>query len=474
MSRLSREFPLLPKHALPLVMLFPAVCCMPSACDRNGWREPAGVIVIVMDTARSENFSCYGYDRSTSPHIDALAKEATLYANAMASSPWTVPTHASIFTGKDPFEHGAHRIDSLKTSKDEFANPLHEKHTTLAETFEANRFATGAFIANEAYINQRYQMDQGFQTFRTRHTSSDSINEMVYQWLDTLSTKRFFLFINYMDTHTPYNARLREDFLAEPAANDKGQLQRQLFLIFMHPQPVQQRDKIRELQRRVIDQYDTAIANLDEQIGLLCDFLKQKGLYQQSMIVLTSDHGEMFGEHDLVSHGQDVYQQLLWVPLIIKNAGQTKPHRIETLCSTSDIPQMIFSRFPRGSIQMNISDFPNIPGEHPVIAENYFAHPAVLTLNPRERNFDRVRTVIFDWPYKYIHSSDNKHELYDLETDKKEKTNVLADNPNIAEKLQNLLADFQNSRPQFKQITRQDRLTEEEIKKIKALGYVGD
>jgi arylsulfatase A-like enzyme len=277
-----------------------------------------------------------------------------------------------------------------------------------------------------------------------------------------------------MDTHAPYNARPRPGFLAEPAPNDRGQLQRQLLVIFMHPQPIQYRKKLAELQQAVIDQYDTAIANLDEQIGLLFEYLKSKGLYDRSMIVLTSDHGEAFGEHDLVSHGQDVYQQLLWVPLIIKYPEQTKPRRMKTLFSTSDIPRLIFSQFPEDSLQIDLSDFPNVPGEHPIIAENYFAHPAILKMNPWERNFDRIRTAIFDWPHKYIHSSDGQHELYDLSADEGEATNLIAEKHAIAERLAKRLSEYQNSRPRFEDITKQDRLTEKEIEQLKSLGYIGE
>jgi arylsulfatase A-like enzyme len=474
MTRLLKYSLLFKNNVFLLAVSLLSISCAFAACERKGGKNATGVILIVMDTARAENFSCYGYHRPTSPNIDAFAEEASLYTNAMASSPWTVPTHASIFTGKDPFEHGSHRIDSLKTSEDEFANPLHESHTTLAEVFETKGFATGAFIANEAYVNERYQLDQGFQTFHTRHTTSDSINAMVYQWLDTLSTDRYFLFINYMDTHTPYNTKPRPGFLEKPAPDDKGQLRRQLFLIYMHPQPNHDEDKIRELQQKAVDQYDTAIANLDEQIGLLFKYLKEKGHYQQSMIVLTSDHGEAFGEHDLVSHGKDVFQQQLWVPLVIKDPDQTKSRRIKALSSTSDIPHIIFSQFPQDFLRTDISDFPNIPGEHPVIAENYFAHPAVLKMNPWERNFDRIRTTIFDWPHKYIHSSDDKHELYNLTSDTGEMTNLIMDKPDLARKLADILEDFQTSRPRFDGITSQERLTEEEIKKLKALGYLGD
>ena len=160
-------FSLFRRNAVLPLLLLVFITCAFSSCGRSGTESLPNIILIVMDTARAENFSCYGYHRPTSPNIDTFAQEATFYANAMASSPWTVPTHASIFTGMDPFEHGSHRLHPSKVKGHIMSNPLHEKHTTLAEAFTAEGFATGAFIANSTYINDRYQMDQGFQEFRS-------------------------------------------------------------------------------------------------------------------------------------------------------------------------------------------------------------------------------------------------------------------------------------------------------------------
>ncbi len=478
-------------HAFRRIAILPALLpallpCTFSSCGRSTPGRLPNVILIVMDTARAENFGCYGYHRPTSPNIDEFSREATFYANAVASSPWTVPTHASIFTGKDPFEHGAHRIspftfkngvhqlDPRKIQYNKFANPLHTKHITLAEVFAAEGFATCGFIANSAYINHRFNMDQGFQTFRPIYKTSDAINTMVYEWLDTLSTDQFFLFINYMDTHVPYNAKPRQGFLEKPAPFDDGALQKKLWSMYLNPRGRWREDNPDELRQTVINQYDTAISNLDEQIGKLFDYLKEKKLYDRSVIVLTSDHGEMFGEHDLVSHGQDMYQQLLWIPLIIKNPHQTQPRCVETTISTSDIPHLIFSQLPRKITRKFTAEFLNAPGQHPIIAENYYAHPQLIRANRTSKNYNRIRTALFKWPYKYIHSSDDDHELYNIANDKGETENLLKINPELAAKFADQLRNFIDSRTHFDEIIDQEPLTEEEIKKLKSLGYIGD
>jgi arylsulfatase A-like enzyme len=473
MTIIPKNSSLFRRNPVLQVLLLIFITCGFSSCGRSGMESLPNVILIVMDTARAENFSCYGYHRPTSPTIDTFAQEATFYANAMASSPWTVPTHASIFTGKDPFEHGAHRLNPKKMTHI-MSNPLHEKHTTLAEAFAAEGYATGAFVANSTYINDRYQMDQGFQEFRSELAVSDSINQWTYAWLDTLSADRFFLFINYMDTHAPYNAKPRPGFLEEPPPHDNGELFNELKYKYLSPR--QRRKKINpvKLRQTVTDQYDTAIANLDEQIGALINYLKDRDLYDESLIVLTSDHGEVFGEHQLVSHGLDVYQQLLWVPLVIKDPGQSNPRKIDDVISTSDIPRIILSQFPDKLSSKYQVAFPNAPGEHPIIAENYYAHSWLLKMRHMRKKYTRIRTVIFDWPYKYIHSSDGMHELYNIAQDRKEATDLLAAKPDIAKKLAGLIRDHKNSRTHSDEIIEQKPLTDKEIKQLKSLGYIGE
>jgi len=461
------------RKVLPALLLPAFLACAFSSCGRSAPQGPPNVILIVMDTARAKNFSCYGYDRPTSPHIDAFAKQAALYTRAMASSPWTVPTHASIFTGKDSFEHGAHRLPPDKMTHI-LANPLAEKNTTLAEAFAAEKFATAAFAANSTYINHRYRMDQGFRDFRSQPAVSDSVNQWVYSWLDTLSRAPFFLFINYMDTHVPYNAKPRPGFLETPPPNDNGELQQKLIKKYTSPGRRGRRGDPAALRQAVIDQYDTAIANLDEEIGHLLDYLKESGLYDRTLIVLTSDHGEVFGEHDLVSHGQDVYQELLWVPLIIKAPGRADPQRIDDLISTSDIPRIILSYLPERLSQKYSSEFPNTPGLHPIIAENYYAHPWLLKIKHFGDKYKRIRTVLFDTPYKYIHSSDGEHELYNFVSDRDESNNLIHARPETAAKLERRLQEYQNSRIRSEEIVDQEPLTEKELKQLKSLGYIGE
>jgi arylsulfatase A-like enzyme len=431
---------------------------------------PPNVIVITMDTMRSDHLGCYGYERPTSPEIDRFAASAVFYPRSVASSPWTVPSHASLFTGKDPFEHGAHTLEP--TRRDHNINPLHHSHTTLAEALLQEGYSTAAFVANDGMLALRWQLDQGFQIYHVERTLAEVLNQRVFAWLDSMAVTQapFFLFVNYMDTHKVYNTKPRPGFLPEPAVQDRGQLLEQLYETVMPGTgPVPQ-----ELARMVIDQYDTAIANLDEQVGLFLDRLRGLGLYDNTVIVLTSDHGEFFGEHLLVTHSKDVYQEVLGVPLVVKEPGQREGRRDETTIVSSDIPRMILSRFPREIEQKYASVFPNAPGDHPVIAENYYTRAKDLFHPVWGKRFRRVRTVLYEWPYKYIHSSDGRSELYHLEYDYGESVNLFGNKPELAGELREKMELFMQRRGRFDQKIDQRDLTEDEIRKLKSLGYIGD
>ncbi|MCZ6816562.1 MAG: sulfatase, partial [Planctomycetota bacterium] len=283
------------------------------------------VILITLDTLRADHLGCYGYDRPTSPRIDAFAETATLYRRGYATSPWTVPTHGSLFTGKFPYEHGAH---SFKVDRPVMnVNRLPLEHLTLAEALKSEGYQTGAFIANNGYLTAGSQFNQGFDTYHVERVYADTLNERIFAWLDARRDKRFFIFINHIDTHRPYNTAPRPGITDRPVVRDQGQLLDRLYAAVMPgtgPIPS-------DLVARVTDQYDTAVANVDAAIGSLLDKLESMGIYDRTLIVLTSDHGEYIGEHHLVEHSKDVYQEVLWVPLIVKGVGQTSGKAIEDI-----------------------------------------------------------------------------------------------------------------------------------------------
>ena len=184
-----------------------------------------GVVLVTIDTLRADHLGCYGYARNTSPSLDALAERATVYTRAMASSPWTLPTHASLFTGLAPFEHGARTF--LDASGRSLANPLDSAHLTLAEALRAEGFATAAFVANTGYLHPRHQLDRGFEVYEVRDESAMSMLPRIFEWLDEKAGGAFFLFVNFMDAHRPYNTTPRPEALPPPPDRDGSWFVRQ-------------------------------------------------------------------------------------------------------------------------------------------------------------------------------------------------------------------------------------------------------
>lgn len=451
--------------ALLLLMAAPACSHLDEAFRGADSRRP-NVILVVLDTVRADHLGCYGYERPTSPNIDAFARTATRHTRALSSAPWTVPSHASMFTGKPPFMHGAHTV-AVKRRRNNVM-PLHRNHVTLAEALSAEGYETAAFVGNVAYLARVWRLDQGFETYHVERTYADGLNEHVFDWLER-AERPFFLFVNYIDAHRPYNARPRAGFLDPPATEDDGALVRQLkrqVLPAKRPVPL-------DLTRRVIDQYDTAIANLDEAVGALLDRLEQLGFDDNAVIVIASDHGEYFGEHRLVEHSKDIYQEALRVPLLVRTPGQREGRTADTLAVSNDVPHLIVSNLSEDTREQLVARFPDAPGNHTVLAENYYTRSDDLFHPVWGRRFDRVRRAVFDWPYKLIHSSDSDHELYDLEADPREQRNLYSERPKVVERLAIALHELLTAKPDPVPATELDLLDDDLRRQLEALGYLG-
>jgi arylsulfatase A-like enzyme len=438
------------------------------SCTHPASPSLPNILLITFDTLRADHLGCYGYERNTSPRLDAFAETATRYTRAMAASPWTIPTHASLFTGKYPFEHGAHAFKTDSTAKSN-ANRLSLQQETLAEALLGEGYDTGGFVANAGYLAPVWQLNQGFGEWEVKREFAGEVNEKALAWVSRFRERPFLLFINYIDTHRPYNTTPRPGFLPEPAVQDGGELLDRLYEATMparEPPPP-------GLVRKVVDQYDTAIANVDEQFGNLIDSLRAMGLYDDTMIIATSDHGEFFGEHFLVEHSKDVYQEVVWTPLLIKYPGENAGRVVETVTSSVDIPGLILAQLPQDVAARHLATFPNLPGNHPVISQLYLTRVRDLFNPVWGHRFNRVRTALFEWPYKFIHSTDGHHELYDLERDPTESRNLVRENLEVGRRLFSTLRDYKKERESAAE-PEDVTLTEEQLEQLRSLGYTGN
>ena len=448
----------------PLQLLAPF--CLLALCACRGEDPPPNIILISLDTLRADHLSCYGYGKDTSPRLDAFAAGATRYTACRATAPWTVPTHASLFTGLHPFEHGAHSFDITVLADN--VHPLDDAAPTLAQVLAGGGYRTGAIVANQVYLAPEFGLDRGFDDYELSRVRAPELSARAATWIDA-GDGPFFLFLNYLDTHRPYNIA-GSDGSEDSAPSEHPSV----LLDQLHEQVmVEGRAPEAELLAQVIEQYDRSISNLDAGLGQLFTSLADRGLLANSWIIVTSDHGEYFGEHGLVEHSKDVYEEALAVPLIVRAPGQVQGEVVSAPISSVDIPRLILGgALPAHSAHWEVL-FPHALGNHDVLAQNYFSRPIDLlhpTIGPRLR---RVRTVLYGDGYKFIHSSDGLHELFDLGADPRESNNLYGqDAERDAELRGEVQALLAGPRAHAPSNAEPRELDPERLEAMRALGYL--
>jgi arylsulfatase A-like enzyme len=441
-----------------------------AGCSDEPKRAPH-VILMTLDTLRADHLGCYGYERPTSPWLDGFATVATFYTRAHSTSPWTLPSHASLLTGKYPFEHGAHTF-KVNEKKIELG-VLDERHLTLAEALKAEGYQTAAFTGNASFLKERFQLNQGFDTYYNKQSNGGRLNKQIVGWLKERGPDPFFLFLNYVDTHNPYQTGNGREAI-DPGFLAKDD-DRQSFYILRELRPhilKRQRPFPHEKVTLLTNQYDTAIRYLDAILEDLIGALEEMGLYDDTMIVITSDHGEFLGERDLIDHGRDVYEGVLWVPLIIKYPGQRVGKVDDSLVTGADIPHLILQRFPKEIRKRTLISFPNAPDRQLAIAEKYYVHGDNFSKAYERERFDQVRTAIYAGSYKYIHDSKGNHELYDLAEDPSESNNLYSSKPDVVQKLEERWQRLRSEREEDMDPRAVREPNQQEIDSLRALGYL--
>jgi arylsulfatase A-like enzyme len=294
------------------------------------------VLLIVLDTVRADRLSLYGYSRSTTPFLDALGEQSAVLTQAVSTSSWTLPAHASLFTGLHPNLHGATE-DRLDT-----------RSATLAETFAAHGYRTAGFTANTIMTQRRTGLDRGFQhyedlfanltdaasrtTFGRRllrfasrfgyhdwpgRKSAAAINGSFFSWLDSRGTDRpFFAFLNYFEAHGPYLPP--REFAARFSAQPDALVARRPYNGWAYAgEPVDA--AVREMESEA---YDASLAYLDAQLEQLFAQLRARGLLDSTLVVITSDHGESIFEHGAFGHSMNLYRENLHIPLLFHWPGR--------------------------------------------------------------------------------------------------------------------------------------------------------
>jgi arylsulfatase A-like enzyme len=269
-------------------------------------RRP-NILLYVIDTLRADHLGVYGYSRPVSPNIDAFAAEATVFEDAVAQSSWTRASMASIFTGLWPLQHSTNRRGDV----------LPPEALTLAELLNAAGYETVAFAKNQN-IFPTFGFSQGFEHFNAMWTKGKShrINEKVEKWLGSYDDERpFFLYLHAVDPHVPYGPPEGIKYRFASKSNDDLTLMRPPGLnTWKALQPEQQARILGHL----LDLYDGEIAFNDSSFGNLLEILKARSVYQDTLIILLSDHGEEFQDHGNWQHGRNLFVENLHVPLLIR------------------------------------------------------------------------------------------------------------------------------------------------------------
>ena len=444
---------------------------------KNDDVPPPNVILITLDTLRADRLSSYGYELNTSAQLEEFKETATFYPHAISTGAWTLPSHASIFTGLHSFEHGA-RVHKREKDGKIWTQliRLNKNLPSLPGVFREAGYSTHGFVCNVVYLKEKWGFGNNFDQYEVikyKTVASVELHKKLFPWLSEKKEKPFFLFLNYFDTHRNYNTTLRHDFLEHVA----GKKCRGFLEACMHPVLSGEMDTTHPNLKLLSDMYDLAVTNQDEQLGKMFDHLKSLDLFDNSLIIVTADHGEYMGEHSLLEHGKDVYQDVVGIPFIIKYPGQKTAKVVEQTVSLVDVPWMILSELPVKYFKKYMDRFPYKPGNHPVITENYYSGNSGKSVYPVPKymhRFDRVRTGVYQWPWKYIQSTDNKHELYNLTDDPLELKNLVNDQPEKARMLSVILEKFKMRGKKPPPVTGAGvpKLNKQELEEMKALGYL--
>jgi len=399
-----------------------------AGCARRGSVDPkAPIIIISIDTLRSDHLPAYGYTKVETPAIDAFRKDAVLFEHAYSQCPLTLVSHASVFTGLLPAEHGI---------RDNLGYALDPKAKTIAELLKSNGYATGGAVSavvlrGESGIKRGFDywedsvdLDPGSLSIGRAQRSGDATRELAQKWISEKKEKPFFFFLHLYEPHSPY----------EP------------------PEP---------FKSRYGNTYDGEVATADDIVGKFVDYLKSENLYDRATIILMSDHGEGLGEHGEAEHGVLLYRETLQVPLMIKLPHERqKGTSVASPAELIDIFPTIVQAFPgapksEGASLLDLAAG-KVKEQRDIYAETYY---------PRFHfGWNDLHSIIAGSKH-YIHA--HKSELYDLAADPAELKNVLLDDRRT------YVAMRDRIQPYIHAAAAPSLVDDEQKQQLIALGYVG-
>ena len=400
------------------------------------------VLLIILDTVRAVSLSLYGYPRPTTPQLQRWAGRGVIFDAALSAAPWTLPSHATMFTGRWPHELGVDWRVALGTT-----------YPTLAERLGAAGYRTAGFVANTTYCSEETGLNRGFQHWESYPVSvpmmvksaslgraltgsawlrdllhwyqplarkdAAEINAGFLGWLGDGSGAPWFVALNYLDAHAPYlpPAPFRDQFgPTEPRGNP-----------MLEPGYTWLPEEITRQQNA----YDASIAALDDALGRLFDSLETRGALRNTLVIVTADHGEEFYEHQLMDHGNSLYLPSIHVPLLLWLPGTVPAgRRVTAPVTTRDLPATILAlaapqeqgSLPGRSLVPLWSDSAPALVPDSILAEVNYAS-GLPDRYPVSKG--PMRSLLLDG-LRLIESGDRSRELYQFATDQAEQANLAA------------------------------------------------
>jgi len=393
------------------------------------------VLLVSIDTCRADHLSCYGYQRSTTPNIDGVARDGAMFKSALTPVPLTKPAHCSMFTGTYPSTHGVHFNSS--------SEHLAASHATLAKVLRPAGYQTAAFIGGFP-LDARFGLNRGFDTYDGHFDNSGSkaldqehdaekVSRRALAWLEDHAQKPFFLFLHFYDAHVPY---VPHPPYTSPYADDP---------------------------------YAGEIAYIDHCIGQVLDRLRALGVYDNTLLIITGDHGEGLGEHGETKHGYFVYQSTLHVPLVVRAPRCRQGIEVDGNVSLVDIVPTVLDlvglKVPASvegvDLRAALEGGPAPDRRRPVCAESLEA--STFGCSPLHG--------IVEGTWKYIMAP--RPELYDLAHDPGERTNLESKEVQVAKRLRGRLEAMFQELEAAAPPRVATRVDPEALMRLQSLGYVG-
>jgi arylsulfatase A-like enzyme len=408
------------------------------------------IVILISDALRRDHLGCYGYERNTTPNIDQFSKDARLYKNGFAQAPSTKSSIASLFTSKYPSQHKMlYNVDSFDLS-----------HITLAEVMRENKYMTGGFIENYNII-RKFKYDQGFKKYelinKTKETYNDFDNK-IFSWIKKNREKPFFLYVHYVDPHSPYDAL--KPFYNHFYNHKWGKKIRATTEEDVENN-IQYFKENENALKNIIASYDEEILYIDSRFNKFVSRLRQMNILDNTIFIFLSDHAEGFLEHDYLIHVYSVYSDQINIPFIIRYPKLFEKGEDEKYVQHIDI-------FPTLMHILNInSDHLQLEGNN-ILSES----DDVKIFCEHLKKYGTPQQCIIYKDWKLIKNIEtNIYSMYNIKEDPNEQKNLIEKNTKMADLLKRYLFNWENNLTN-KREAQKIKLDDETRERLRSLGYI--